>query len=545
MNCIRWYCPVAPATDISQTGGTGDAGDRYVGLDRFDRVVDQNWYKPSTSSSVEDVQYGYDAAGNVLWRNDPVNTAFGELYTYDGLNQLASFQRGTLNGTKTGLTGSATASQSWTPDALGNFTSVTTNGTAQTRTANQQNEVTTVSGATTPVYSPAGEMTTDETGKQYVYDAWGRIVTVKGSGGTTLETLTYDGLNRQVTSTSSGTTTTYYSDKGQVVEEWQGGAVQARNVWSPVYANALVVRDQSSLHNGTLDQRLYAAQDANWNVTALVNASGSVVERYAYLPYGAVTALNPSTWGVLSVSTYGAVYLFQGMRQDGASGLYEAPNRWYSTTLGRWVTTDPLGFDGRDVNLLRFVGNSPTDRVDPNGLSWLSDAWDAVNLPGAIYDYAVAKYNNIGVEKPINRPSRDITDAQSRDQLPAAGTNGQGSVGDSRRNVADSVKGAGVFVATITAAAVVDQLAGRGFDKVGDAGTAIVKWLGKDARMIKNAAGDTIIQSADGLREIRFDFAHPAPHVNPHTHIIEYKVVRGRKVEVVNKRIYPDGVDPK
>jgi hypothetical protein len=102
-----------------------------------------------------------------------VNPAFGELYTYDGLNQLATFQRGTLNSTKTGLTGSATASQSWTPDALGNFTSITTNGTNQTRTANQQNEITSVSGATTPAYDAAGEMTTDETGLQYVYDAWG------------------------------------------------------------------------------------------------------------------------------------------------------------------------------------------------------------------------------------------------------------------------------------------------------------------------------------------------------------------------------------
>ena len=363
--------PGVNLTYISQTGGTGDAGDKYVGLDRFGRVVDQNWYSPSTSSSVEDVQYGYDAAGNVLWRNDPVNLAFGELYTYDGLNQLATFQRGTLNGTKTGLTGSATASQSWTPDALGNFTSVTTNGTAQTRTANQQNEVTAVSGATTPVYSAAGEMTKDETGKQYAYDAWGRIVTVKSSGGTTLETLTYDGLNRQVTSTASGTTTTfYYSDKGQVLEEWQGGAAQARNVWSPVYVNALVVRDQSSLHNGTLDQRLYAVQDANWNVTALVNASGTVVERYAYLPYGAVTVMNAS-WGTLSGSAYGAVYLYQGMRQDGASGLDETLHRWYSATLGRWSTNDPSGFAAYDVNLYRFLGNNAVDHLDPSGLSWI------------------------------------------------------------------------------------------------------------------------------------------------------------------------------
>jgi hypothetical protein len=37
-------------------------------------------------------------------------------------------------------------------------------------------------------------MTGDETGKQFVYDAWGRLVVVKDSGGSTLATYRYDGL---------------------------------------------------------------------------------------------------------------------------------------------------------------------------------------------------------------------------------------------------------------------------------------------------------------------------------------------------------------
>jgi RHS repeat-associated protein len=364
--------PTVNLTYISQTGGTGDAGDQYVGLDRFGRVVDQNWYNTTTSSSVEDVQYGYDVDSNVLWRNDTVNTAFGELYTYDGLNQLASFQRGTLNSSKTGLTGSATASQSWSPDALGNFTNVTTNGTGQSRTVNQQNEITSVSGATAPVFDAAGEMTKDETGLQYVFDAWGRTVAVKSSVGATLESLTYDGLGRQVTSAVSGTTTTfYYSPQGQVVEEWQGRAAQARNVWSLAYVNSLIVRDQSSLHNGTLDQRLYAAQDANWNVTVLVNASGSVVERYAYLPFGAVTVMN-SSWGTISASAYGEVYLYQGMRQDAVSACYEALCRWYSPTLATWTKQDPIGFSSGGSNLYEFLCHDPVDYLDPTGLAGAS-----------------------------------------------------------------------------------------------------------------------------------------------------------------------------
>lgn len=80
--------------------------------------------------------------------------------------------------------------------------------------------------------------------------------------------------------------------------------------------------------------------------------------------------------------------------------------------------------------------------------------------------------------------------------------------------------------------------------EVGNLGDDISKWLGKDAKVITNEAGDRVIQSADGLREIRFDFNRPYPHKNPHTHLIEYKKVKNKKVEIRNKRIYPKGVTP-
>ena len=93
-------------------------------------------------------------------------------------------QHGTLNSDHDGITGTPTASQSWSLDALGNCTSVTTNGTTQTNTANQQNEYTAI-GSATPTYDANGNLTTDETGQQYVYDAWNRLVAVKNSSGTT------------------------------------------------------------------------------------------------------------------------------------------------------------------------------------------------------------------------------------------------------------------------------------------------------------------------------------------------------------------------
>ncbi len=43
-------------------------------------------------------------------------------------------------------------------------------------------------------------------------------------------------------------------------------------------------------------------------------------------------------------------------------------NRWYDPKVGRWISEDPIGFAAGDSNLYRYVGNSPTNATDPNGL---------------------------------------------------------------------------------------------------------------------------------------------------------------------------------
>jgi RHS repeat-associated protein len=354
----------------SDPNANGDGGDQYTGLDRFGRVIDQNWYSPSSGTSNDRFQYGYDRDSNALWRNNLVNAAFGELYNYDSLNQLTSFQRGTLNSTHTGLVGSASHSQSWSPDALGNFTSLVSDGSTQTRTANQQNEYTSISGSGTVSYDADGNTTADGSGNTFVYDAWDELVAVK-SGGTTLAAYGYDGMGQRGTVAEGGTTTDlYYSAAGQVLEERQGGVVQARNVWGPEYVNELVLRDQSSQHNGVLDQRLYAQQDANWNVTAVVNTSGGVLERYAFDPYGQVTVMTPN-WGGLGSSAYAMAYQWQGERYDWATGLYHVGARDVSPSLMRPLQADPLGL-GPDINDYRWERNRPTNVTDPTGLAGIT-----------------------------------------------------------------------------------------------------------------------------------------------------------------------------
>jgi hypothetical protein len=111
-----------------------------------------------------------------------------------------------------------------------------------------------------------------------------------------------------------------------VVEESSGGIDTTRYVWSPVDVSSLVQRDTDTSGTGLTAtgasyQRLWAVEDANDSVVALVNASQAVVERYAYDPFGTATVLTGS-YGSRSSSSYGWVYLFQDGRQDGVTGTY-------------------------------------------------------------------------------------------------------------------------------------------------------------------------------------------------------------------------------
>lgn len=60
---------------------------------------------------------------------------------------------------------------------------------------------------------------------------------------------------------------------------------------------------------------------------------------------------------------------------------------------------------------------------------------------------------------------------------------------------------------------------------------------------MRNEAGDLVMESADGLKKIRFDINRPAPHKNPHSHVEIFKKVKNKKVPVEKSGpIYPKDV---
>ena len=93
-----------------------------------------------------------------------------------------------------------------------------------TRTYNSQNELTGITGGSAPTYDNNGNMTTDEVGNVYIYDAWNRLIVINDDEGHLIKWYMYDGLGRRIREGDGITDTKdfYYSPSGQVLFENRG-----------------------------------------------------------------------------------------------------------------------------------------------------------------------------------------------------------------------------------------------------------------------------------------------------------------------------------
>jgi len=376
------------------------AHDDLAGLDRFGRVVDQLWQDYDAEEPIDKYTYTYDEAGNRTSKDNELHSAFDEDYTYDDLDRLATTTR--ADG----------FDQSWDLDGLGNWAVFDDDGTSQTREANEANEITDITGGSiVPDYDAAGNMTSgpkpgDETTRgHYVYDAWNRLVAVKaddsGDPGDTIVEYRYDGTNRRIERladfvSGSPTSAAHYFLSGQQTIETREGTPAAapeslnpkyQNVWSPRYIDSLILRDENldadGYCDGANDQRLYYLADANYNVTALVKydsgeSEWQVVERYTYTPYGEATIYTPDWSNTREESLFANTTLYTGRELDTATGLYYYRARYYDSSLGRFISRDPIGYEGSRWNLYEYVNSGPTINTDPSG----KDGAPTINLTG-------------------------------------------------------------------------------------------------------------------------------------------------------------------
>jgi RHS repeat-associated protein len=341
-------------------------------------TVVENKYNATTISAYT---YRYDNVGK---RNDVVNTgtAFAASnlinWTYNDRSELLTAKK--YNSTNPDSPTNAVTAYDYALafDNIGNRSSynTSTGGTATTYTLNNLNQYTAAANPTLSLtYDTDGNMLTagsangtwngenrlieiydDTTGKklEFVYDYMGRRVEKKSYTGSS------------TTSWTLSTHEKFVYDGYKCIEVLDGAnsnAILQKFLWSNVDFDMPL-----SVYDTAATATYYYFADANKNIGQLMDSSGNIVAKYKYSPFGVQTS---------STGAYAATnpFCFSSEYYDSITGLVYYNYRYYSPTLGRWLSRDPIEEEG-GWNLYGMVNNNPIDYWDELGHGVL-------DIPGA------------------------------------------------------------------------------------------------------------------------------------------------------------------
>ncbi|MCL5292157.1 MAG: DNRLRE domain-containing protein [Actinobacteria bacterium] len=281
--------------------------------------------------------YGYDKNGNItsVFRTDTGKT---ERFTYNELNRLMSWYDPSRDTTST-----------YSYDIMGNLLSVKEGTTtAQSFTYDIANQISTDTVANTGfTYDANGNLTFDGT-NTYTYNAYGQLTKVERGGTVVAEyTYYYNGL-RKSKKVNGVTIYFHYDNKGNLVSETNSsGVITAVYTWDNLGRPFSVTRDGATY---------YYELNGHGDVIGLDQGT------YAYDPWGKVTSEPTSTPGADNPIRYAGYYY------DKEIGLYYLKARYYSPTVKRFLSEDPV----RSTNRYMYAQDNPTNAVDPDGRWWKS-----------------------------------------------------------------------------------------------------------------------------------------------------------------------------
>ena len=307
--------------------------------------------------------YTYDKAGNI--KSVMASDSVGKLYDYDGLGQLVketpigltmyavTYAYDTAGNIRSITRGGTTfksfgyTNPSW-PDLL---TSVTANGTTKDVLYEGQSQTSDVPTSGNPV--------TYYNGRDYHFD-WskGRQLTEAVVGGQTVK-YAYDMAGVRSSKQVGDTTYTYTTLSGKVM----------RQAWGDNNALEFVYDDSSQpfaviYKHGSAAELYYYLVNAQGDVAAILDSSGTMVASYNYDAWGSCTVYNSSDAAIGDLNPL----RYRGYYYDAETGFYYLQSRYYDPAICRFINADGLFTDGFvGSNLFAYCVNDPVNTVDPTG----------------------------------------------------------------------------------------------------------------------------------------------------------------------------------
>ena len=324
------------------------------------------------SSDLRGFTYTYDASGNITkivteGTNVP-QAALTKEYTYDALGQLATEVNG--SGTTFG----------YAYDTAGNIRSITKDGTA-TKSFGYTNPswpdllTSVTSGSTTKDILYEGQSQTSDlpsSGNPVTYYN-GRDYTFTWTKGRQLASATVDGKQvsytydmsgvrsgKQVYTTSNQRTTTYtYTTLSGKVMRQQWGNKSLEFIYDDGNQPFAMI-----YKHGSEAELYYYLVNAQGDVAAILDSSGTMVASYNYDAWGSCTVYNSSDAAIGDLNPL----RYRGYYYDAETGFYYLQSRYYDPAICRFINADGLFTDGFvGSNLFAYCVNDPVNTVDPTG----------------------------------------------------------------------------------------------------------------------------------------------------------------------------------
>lgn len=189
----------------------------------------------------------------------------------------------------------------------------------------------------------------------YEYDSFANLKKITLADGTVIE-YKVDGFNRRVKKLVNGVAAEYYI--------WYDQTRLAAILDSNKHPKLIYIYGPESSHSPSFivkDNHTYK----------IIHDPGTGSVRYVVDPVNTLIMqeLEYDEFGNMMKNTNPD---FQPITYTG--GLYDKHTKFvklgardYDSTIGRWTTPDPIGFNGGDTNLYAYVGGNPMSYVDPSG----------------------------------------------------------------------------------------------------------------------------------------------------------------------------------